>query len=99
VRAPLAWTVRLRTVYGDPLEQAELLSRRGLTAARRDLDARARAALRTGTSFSLSRHPWVPVQAGGGVRDQAAAAALLNGGVARSWSDLGVEQPEPRSAG
>ncbi len=38
----------------------------------------ARAALRTGTSFSLSRHPvGVPVQAGGGVRDQAAAAALF----------------------
>jgi len=85
------------TGYGDPLEQAEAFVAAG---ARRlhvvDLDA-----ARDGGSpnrhlvLRIASATGVPVQAGGGVRDEGAAAALLEGGVARVVvGTVAVERPE-----
>lgn len=85
------------TVYGDPLEQAEAFVAAG---AKRlhvvDLDA-----ARDGGSpnrelvCAIASGTAVPVQSGGGVRDEAAAEALFEGGVARVVvGTLAVEQPE-----
>ena len=85
------------TVYGDPLEQAEAFVRPGpractsststppATRGAPNRERRARHRARAG----------VPVQVGGGVRDEARRGALLEGGVARVVvGTLAVEQPE-----
>ena len=86
------------TVYGDPLEQAEAFVLAGASRLHVvDLDASAaKAARRTGTSWSAIASSFgVPVQAGGGVRDETAAAALFGAGVARVVvGTVAVEQPE-----
>ena len=73
------------TEYGDPLEVA---SRYLEVGAKRlhvvDLDAaRSGEAANAGTVVRIARRTGLPVQAGGGVRSLEAAAALLEGGVAR----------------
>lgn len=85
------------TVYGDPLEQAEAFVAAGASRLHVvDLDAaREGGAANRHVVLAIASSCGVPVQAGGGVRDQAAAAALLNGGVARVVvGTLAVEQPE-----
>ncbi len=85
------------TVYGDPLEQAEAFVAAGasrlhvvdLDAARTGEASNRQAVLRIANSVG------VPVQAGGGVRDERAAAELLEGGVARVVvGTAAVESPE-----
>jgi phosphoribosylformimino-5-aminoimidazole carboxamide ribotide isomerase len=85
------------TVYGDPLEQAEAFVLAGasrlhvvdLDAAREGGSPNRDVVVRIASSFG------VPVQAGGGVRDETAAAALFGAGVARVVvGTVAVEQPE-----
>ncbi len=85
------------TVYGDPLRQAEAFVSAGasrlhvvdLDAARDGGGPNRQLVLRRAASVG------VPVQAGGGVRDETAAAALLDGGLARIVvGTLAVEQPD-----
>jgi phosphoribosylformimino-5-aminoimidazole carboxamide ribotide isomerase len=84
------------TVYGDPLEQAEALVAAGasrlhvvdLDAAREGGWPNRHVVLRIASSLG------VPVQAGGGVRDEIAAAALLDAGIARVVvGTVAVERP------
>lgn len=85
------------TIYGDPIEQAETFVAAG---ARRlhvvDLDAaREGGSPNRGVVLAIAKRAGVPVQAGGGVRDEDGAAALIDGGVARVVvGTLAVEQPE-----
>ncbi len=85
------------TVYGDPLEQAQAFVAAGasrlhvvdLDAARTGTSSNRQAVLRIASSVA------VPVQAGGGVRDESTAAELLEGGVARVVvGTAAVESPE-----
>ncbi len=74
-----------QTEYGDPLEVATRYLEAG---AKRlhvvDLDAaRSGEAANRETIVRIARRTGLPVQAGGGVRSLEAAAALLEGGVAR----------------
>jgi len=85
------------TIYGDPIEQAEAFVAAG---ARRlhvvDLDAaREAGAQNRDVVLAIASRAGVPVQAGGGVRDEQGAAVLLDGGVARVVvGTLAVERPE-----
>ena len=84
------------TVYGDPLEQAKAFVAAGATRLHVvDLDA-----ARDGDSANrdvvagITSAVQVPVQVGGGIRDLAAAAGLLDAGVARVVvGTVAVEQP------
>jgi len=85
------------TVYGDPLEQARAFVSAGasrlhvvdLDAARQGGSPNRRLVRRIAAAAG------VPVQAGGGVRDEDAAAALLDAGVGRVVvGTVAVEQPE-----
>ncbi len=85
------------TVYGDPLEQAEALVAAGasrlhvvdLDAAREGGSPNRQLVLRIASSAG------VPVQAGGGVRDETAAAVLFDAGVARVVvGTVAVERPD-----
>ena len=85
------------TEYGDPLAQAEAFVREGacrlhvvdLDAARGGGESNRSIVLRITSSVK------VPVQVGGGVRDEIAAAALLDAGVARIVvGTVAVERPE-----
>ena len=85
------------TEYGDPIEQAEALVAAGasrlhvvdLDAAREGVPSNRHLVLR------IAAGAGVPVQAGGGIRDERSAAALLDGGVARVVvGTLAVERPE-----
>jgi phosphoribosylformimino-5-aminoimidazole carboxamide ribotide isomerase len=85
------------TVYGDPLEQAEIFVAAGasrlhvvdLDAARDGGTPNRQVVLRIGSVLG------VPLQVGGGVRDERVAAALLDGGVSRVVvGTLAVEHPE-----
>jgi len=85
------------TVYGDPLRQAEAFVAAG--AARLhvvDLDAaRDGGAANRQLVLRIAASAGVPVQAGGGVRDETAAMALLDGGIARVVvGTVAVEQPD-----
>jgi len=85
------------TVYGDPVEQAEAFvaaGARGLHVV--DLDAaREGGAPNRDIVLAIASRTGVPVQVGGGVRGEAAAAALLEEGVARVVvGTLAVEKPE-----
>jgi phosphoribosylformimino-5-aminoimidazole carboxamide ribotide isomerase len=74
-----------RSDYGDPVEAATRLAAEGPSWLHVvDLDAaRAGRPVNTETVAAIVRAVAVPVQAGGGVRDEAAAEALLGAGVAR----------------
>jgi phosphoribosylformimino-5-aminoimidazole carboxamide ribotide isomerase len=89
------------TVYGDPLEQAVAFVAAG--AARLhvvDLDAaREGGAPNREIVLRIAAEAGVPVQAGGGVRDLDAAAALLEAGVARVVvGTVAVTRPEVLAA-
>jgi len=85
------------TVYGDPLEQAEAFVEAGASRLHVvDLDA-----ARTGASSNrpvvlrIASSVGVPVQAGGGVRDEWTAAELLESGVERVVvGTAAIESPE-----
>ncbi len=85
------------TVYGDPLEMAAQLVSAG---ARRlhvvDLDAaRTGEAQNRHLVEAIAETAGVPVQAGGGVRDEESASALLGGGVARVvFGTAAIEDPD-----
>ena len=85
------------TEYGDPLEQAEAFHAAGasrlhvvdLDAARGAGDSNRKDVLRIAATVG------VPVQAGGGIRDERTAEALLDGGVTRVViGTVAVEQPD-----
>jgi len=85
------------TEYGDPLAQAEGFVADGasrlhvvdLDAARGGAESNRNVVLRITSSVN------VPVQVGGGVRDESAAAALFDAGVARVVvGTVAVEQPD-----
>jgi phosphoribosylformimino-5-aminoimidazole carboxamide ribotide isomerase len=86
-----------RTVYGDPVATAVELARTGAPWLHVvDLDA-----ARTGEPVNrrlvadIAAAVEVPVQAGGGVRDDSAAAALLDAGVARVvLGTAAIEDPD-----
>jgi len=86
-----------RTDYGDPLAAAVELARAGAPWLHVvDLDA-----ARTGRPVNrpliteIAAAVAVPVQAGGGVRDESSAAALLDAGVARVvLGTVAVEDPD-----
>jgi phosphoribosylformimino-5-aminoimidazole carboxamide ribotide isomerase len=85
------------TEYGDPLEQAEALVAAGAERLHVvDLDAaRGGGSPNRETVLRIATRAGVPVQSGGGVRDESAAAALLEGGVARVVvGTVAVERPE-----
>jgi phosphoribosylformimino-5-aminoimidazole carboxamide ribotide isomerase len=85
------------TVYGDPLEQAEAFVAAGACRLHVvDLDAaREGGSPNRATVLAIAAATGVPVQAGGGIRDEASAEALLGGGVARVVvGTLAVERPE-----
>ena len=85
------------TVYGDPIEQAEAYVAAGAERLHVvDLDAaRDATASNRAIVLDICERAGVPVQSGGGVRDEAAAAGLLEGGVARVVvGTLAVESPE-----
>jgi phosphoribosylformimino-5-aminoimidazole carboxamide ribotide isomerase len=73
------------TVYGDPLEQAEAFVAAGASRLHVvDLDAaRDGGTPNRDIVLRIAAGAGVPVQAGGGVRDESLAAALLEAGVAR----------------
>ena len=85
------------TVYGDPLEQAKAFVSAG---ARRlhvvDLDAaRDGGSPNRDVVAAIASSLAVPVQAGGGVRDETAAAWLFDAGVSRVVAGtVAVERPE-----
>jgi phosphoribosylformimino-5-aminoimidazole carboxamide ribotide isomerase len=74
-----------RTDYGDPVEAAVELARAGAPWLHVvDLDAaKTGEPVNRSLVTEIAAAVPVPVQAGGGVRDDAAAGALLEGGVAR----------------
>ncbi len=74
-----------RTDYGDPVEAAVELARAGAPWLHVvDLDAaKTGEPVNRSLVTEIAAAVPVPVQAGGGVRDDAAAGALLDGGVAR----------------
>jgi phosphoribosylformimino-5-aminoimidazole carboxamide ribotide isomerase len=85
------------TVYGDPFQQAERFVAAG--AARLhvvDLDAaRGAGPSNRKVVLRMASELGVPLQVGGGVRDEAAAGALLEGGISRVVvGTLAVEHPE-----
>ena len=85
------------TVYGDPLEQAAAFVSAGASRLHVvDLDAaRGGGGPNRDLVLEIASRCGVPVQVGGGVRDEATAAALFAGGVARVVvGTLAVEQPE-----
>ena len=85
------------TVYGDPLEQAKAFVDAGATRLHVvDLDgARDGGSPNREIVLAVASAVKVPVQVGGGVRDVAAASALLGAGVARVVvGTVAVEQPE-----
>jgi phosphoribosylformimino-5-aminoimidazole carboxamide ribotide isomerase len=85
------------TVYGDPLEQAEAFVSAGAPRLHIvDLDAaREGGSPNRHVVLQIASRAGVPVQVGGGIRDENAAAALFDGGVARVvLGTVAVEQPE-----
>jgi phosphoribosylformimino-5-aminoimidazole carboxamide ribotide isomerase len=85
------------TVYGDPREQAEAFVAAGAERLHVvDLDAaKGDGGSNRELVLDICARAGVPVQAGGGVRDESAAAALVEGGVARVVvGTLAVERPE-----
>ena len=85
------------TEYGDPLEQAEAFHAAGASRLHVvDLDA-ARGAGESNRKdvLRIAATVGVPVQAGGGIRDERTAEALLDGGVSRVViGTVAVEQPD-----
>jgi len=84
------------TVYGDPLEQAKAFVDAGAASLHVvDLDAaRDGGSPNRDVVLRIASAVEVPVQVGGGVRDVAGAAALLEAGVARVVvGTLAVERP------
>ena len=85
------------TVYGDPLRQAEAFVSAGASRLHVvDLDAaRDGGGPNRQLVLRIAASAGVPVQAGGGVRDEEAAAALLDAGIARVVvGTVAVEQPD-----
>jgi len=85
------------TVYGDPLELAQAFVAAGASRLHVvDLDAaRGGGAPNRDVVLGIAAAVGVPVQVGGGVRDEAAAAGLLEAGVARVVvGTAAVERPE-----
>ncbi len=85
------------TVYGDPLEQAEAFVSAGASRLHVvDLDAaREGGSPNRHVVVRIASCAGVPVQAGGGIRDESAAAGLLDAGVARVVvGTVAVENPE-----
>ncbi len=85
------------TVYGDPLEQAVAFVSAGASRLHVvDLDAAREGGWpNRHVLLRIASSSGVPVQAGGGVRDEAAAAALFDAGVARVVvGTVAIEQPE-----
>ena len=85
------------TVYGDPLRQAEAFVSAGASRLHVvDLDAaRDGGGPNRQLVLRIAASAGVPVQAGGGVRDETAAEALLDAGVARVVvGTVAVEQPD-----
>lgn len=85
------------TVFGDPIEQALAFEAAGATRLHVvDLDAaRTGVAANRDLVIAIARRTGLVVQAGGGVRDEAAAGALFDGGVARVIvGTVAVERPE-----
>ncbi|MGO8724740.1 MAG: HisA/HisF-related TIM barrel protein [Acidimicrobiales bacterium] len=84
------------TVYGDPLQQAWAFVAAGASRLHVvDLDAALKGGSpNRGVVLNIAARAGVPVQAGGGVRDESAASELLEGGVARLVvGTLAVERP------
>jgi phosphoribosylformimino-5-aminoimidazole carboxamide ribotide isomerase len=84
------------TVFGDPLEQAKAFVAAGATRLHVvDLDAaRDGGSANRDVVADITSAVQVPVQVGGGIRDLAAAAGLLDAGVARVVvGTVAVEQP------
>lgn len=84
------------TVYGDPVEQARAYEAAGAELVHVvDLDAaRTGEALNAPVVAAIVEACSVPVQLGGGIRDEAAAEAALASGVARVvLGTAGVEDP------
>jgi phosphoribosylformimino-5-aminoimidazole carboxamide ribotide isomerase len=89
------------TVYGDPLAQAEAFVAAGASRLHVvDLDAaREGGSPNREIVLDIASRVEVPVQAGGGVRDETAAGALLEAGVARVVvGTAAVERPEVLAA-
>lgn len=85
------------TVYGDPLEQAEAFVAAGASRLHVvDLDAaREGGSPNRPVVLRIASLAGVPVQVGGGVRDESAARALLDRGVARVVvGTAAIENPE-----
>lgn len=85
------------TVYGDPLELAKAFVAAGASRLHVvDLDAaRGGGAPNRDIVLGIAAAVGVPVQVGGGVRDEGAAAGLLEAGVARVVvGTVAVEWPE-----
>lgn len=85
------------TIYGDPLEQAAAYAKAGAERLHVvDLDAaRTGQPLNRELVIEIASVAGVPVQAGGGVRDEQAAAWLLERGIDRVVvGTAAVERPE-----
>jgi phosphoribosylformimino-5-aminoimidazole carboxamide ribotide isomerase len=85
------------TEYGDPLEQAEAFVSAGASRLHVvDLDAaRDGGSPNRNVVLRIASSTGVPVQAGGGVRDELTAAALLESGVARVVvGTMALERPD-----